>query len=135
MRHQVGIDLGDLLGDQAVLHGAQAISVFLLVAGCHRSQPHEAAAGVAHVANVLLESAGGWRRAELAVDIDEDRDPLRTGDHVPDARDEGPRLEAADPDGVRFLWDTLVVHIDMPARPEPSRSIVESSGMGGAGYY
>src|SRR5437660_482540 len=122
------MDLSDFLGDQAVLDRPHAVGGGLLVAEGHRPKPEQAAARLAHIVDLLLETPGGGDDAELTTSVNEHRTPSQHRG-VADPCHEGAGLGAiSDPDGGRFGCDTRVAHIDVIAPGCLVQSRLESNG-------
>src|SRR3989442_4826790 len=125
------MDLSDFLGDQAVLDRPHAVGGGLLVAEGHRPKPEQAAAGLAHTVDLLVEPPGGEHGAELTSRVDHHRSTCHH--RAADPRHEGAGLGAIspDPDGVQIACDTRVTHKDIIAPgcgAELSRGVNEHSG-------
>ena len=63
--HQIGVHLGDLFGDQAVIERLRTVGVRLPIAVGDRPQSEQTAAGVTHILYVFLEPARGRDDTEL----------------------------------------------------------------------
>src|SRR5438132_9198934 len=121
------MDLSDFLGDEAVLDRPHAVGGGLLVSEGHRPKPEQAAAGLAHIVDLLLEAPGGEHDAELTSGVDHHRSTCHH--RAADPRHEGAGLGAiSDPDGGRFGCDTRVAYIDVTAPGCLVLSRMESNG-------
>ena len=89
--HEVGVDMGDLFGDQTVLEGMGSLLCGVFVAKCDRSQAHQLIAHAAHILDVVLEASGGPQGTQLAQPVDEYLDPAPCGSAI-DPGDVGRRL-------------------------------------------
>ena len=90
MGDQIRVNLCHFLGNQAVLNRLRSVREGLFVAESDGTEAHQVTAGVAHVGDVFLESAGRADGAELASGTDENgnRVVARCGDAAYPRREE-----------------------------------------------
>ena len=122
-RYQIGIDLLDLLGDQAKLWNRLRIQLFL-VTKSDRLERQDSFARLVHRLNVLLVAGGRGARAQVTAAIDDYAKPT-SHRHPIYTSDVGVGLVApSDPDRPRFVGAGVGdVNIITPTRHRAARGI------------